>query len=72
MSADVEQLLTSRDLIDEYNKRPRYERNDYLGWIGRARQPATRQKRLEQMLHELRAGGVYMNMERARLAETAR
>ncbi len=65
MPADVEQLLTGHGLMDDYNERPRYQRNDYLGWIGRAKQPATRQKRIEQMCDELRAGGVYMNMQHA-------
>lgn len=63
MSAEVEQLLTGQGLMDDYHDRPRYQRNDYLGWIGRAKRPATRQKRIEQMLDELRAGGVYMNMQ---------
>lgn len=65
MPADVEQLLTSRGLMDDYNQRPRYQRNDYLGWIGRAKRPATRQKRIDQMLDELRRGGMYMNMVHA-------
>ncbi len=65
MSADVEQRLVDEGLVDDYQRRPRYQRNDYLGWIGRAKQPATRQKRIQQMLDELRAGGVYMNMEHA-------
>jgi hypothetical protein len=29
-------------------------------WIGRAKQAATRQQRLDQMLDELREGGVYI------------
>ena len=32
-----------------------YQRNDYLGWIARARREATFQKRLAQMLDELEA-----------------
>jgi len=60
-----EQLLADHGLVDEYSDRPRCQRNDYLGWINRAKQPATRQKRIEQMLDELRVGGVYMNMEHA-------
>ena len=63
MPADIERLLTSHGLLGDYNERPHYQRNDYLGWIGRAKQTATRQKRIAQMLDELRAGGVYMNME---------
>lgn len=63
MPADVEQRLVSEGLMDDYEQRPRYQRNDYLGWIGRAKQSATRHKRIAQMLDELRAGGVYMKME---------
>ena len=65
MPADIAQLLTINRLNDDYDERPRYQRNDYLGWIGRAKQPATRQKRIDQMLGELRAGGVYMKMKHA-------
>jgi uncharacterized protein YdeI (YjbR/CyaY-like superfamily) len=49
-------------LAAEFEARPAYQRNDYLGWIARARRESTRQKRLQQMLEELAAGGVYMNM----------
>ena len=65
MPADIENLLTAHGLMDDYNQRPRYQRNDYLGWVARAKQPASRQMRINQMLDELRAGGVYMNMEHA-------
>ena len=37
--------------------------NDYVGWISRSRLPATRAKRLAQMLDELEAGGIYMHMK---------
>ncbi|MBT8239726.1 MAG: YdeI/OmpD-associated family protein [Acidimicrobiia bacterium] len=63
MPEDVAELLAEHGLVDEYNARPRYQRNDYLGWIGRAKRPETRSKRIDQMLHELRVGGVYMNMD---------
>lgn len=65
MPADVEQRLLGEGLMDDYKQRPRYQRNDYLGWIGRAKQPETRQKRIQQMLDELRIGGIYMNMVHA-------
>ncbi|HSH04861.1 MAG TPA: YdeI/OmpD-associated family protein, partial [Anaerolineae bacterium] len=39
------------------------QQNDYLGWINRAKRPATKQKRLNQMLDELEQGGVYMKMD---------
>ncbi|WP_395448559.1 YdeI/OmpD-associated family protein [Aminobacter sp. UC22_36] len=54
--------LVSRDLLDAYEARPDYQRNDYLGWIDRAKLEATRRKRLDQMLDELEHGGVYMRM----------
>jgi uncharacterized protein YdeI (YjbR/CyaY-like superfamily) len=62
MPADVKQKLKARGLTRAYDARPPYQQNDYLGWIARAKLPATRQKRLEQMLDELEQGGVYMKM----------
>ncbi|MEW6239745.1 MAG: YdeI/OmpD-associated family protein [Chloroflexota bacterium] len=55
--------LNARGLLDAYRARPPYQQNDYIGWIMRARQDATRQKRLNQMLDELERGGVYMRMK---------
>lgn len=63
MPADVRAALTQRGVMAHYKLRPAYQQNDYLAWIGRAVRPATRQKRLEQMLNELERGGVYMNMK---------
>jgi uncharacterized protein YdeI (YjbR/CyaY-like superfamily) len=63
MPEEVFEALTERDLWGAYEARPPYQRNDYLGWIGRAKRPATRSKRLEQMLDELERGGVYMGMD---------
>ena len=63
MPADVRAALEKRDLMDAYHARPPFQRNDYLGWIARAARDATKQKRLDQMLDELRAGNVYMNMK---------
>jgi len=63
MPDDIAALLAKRGLSSAYNARPPYQRNDYLGWIARAKRPETRQKRIEQMLDELEAGGVYMNMK---------
>jgi uncharacterized protein YdeI (YjbR/CyaY-like superfamily) len=62
MPADVREALTQRGLLQEYEARPAYQRNDYLAWLARAKRETTRQKRLEQMLDELARGGVYMNM----------
>lgn len=58
----VETALQKAALFSAYQARPPYQRNDYLGWINRAVRPATQQKRLNQMLAELRSGDVYMGM----------
>ena len=62
MPADIAALLAKRRLERAYAERPPYQRNDYLGWIARARRPATRQRRIDQMLEELAAGELYMKM----------
>ena len=62
MPADVRRALKARGLEEAYAARPPYQRNDYLGWIGRAVQPSTRQRRVEQMLKELERGDRYMKM----------
>ena len=62
MPPEVEQALREHGLIEAYQARPDYQRNDYLGWINRARRPETKQRRLEQMLSELERGDVYMKM----------
>ena len=59
----VEEALTNHGLTDTYHDRPAYQQNDYIGWINRAKRPETKLKRLNQMLDELRAGGIYMRME---------
>jgi len=58
----VRRALVQRRLVQAYERRPAYQRNDYLGWIARARREETRQKRLAQMLDELERGDAYMNM----------
>lgn len=58
----IEQELEGRGLMDAYRARPPYQRNDYVGWITSAKQAATRQKRLDQMLEELEQGDLYMKM----------
>lgn len=59
---DIRAALEAHGLVDVYAARPAYQQNDYVGWITRARRAETRQKRLDQMLEELKAGGVYMRM----------
>lgn len=62
MPSDVQLALEAAAVLGDYEARPAYQRNDYVGWITRAAREDTRQKRIDQMLGELRAGGVYMNM----------
>jgi uncharacterized protein YdeI (YjbR/CyaY-like superfamily) len=59
----IREALEARGLMAAYLARPPYQRNDYIGWITRAKLEATRQKRLNQMLDELERGGVYMKMK---------
>ena len=58
----VRTALESFGLHAAYDARPPYQRNDYLWWITTAKLPATQQKRLQQMLNELKKGDVYMKM----------
>jgi len=63
MPDDVRDALRAHGLDTEYAEHPFYQRNDYLAWIGRAVKLETRRKRIDQMLDELAAGGVYMGMD---------
>ena len=58
----VREVLLQRGLMEAYQERPPYQRNDYLGWIARAKREETREKRLAQMLDELAGGDRYMGM----------
>jgi len=58
----VEDLLRAENLMDAYRSRPPYQQNDYIRWISGAKRPETREKRIRQMLSELRGGHVYMKM----------
>ncbi len=58
----VREALERNGLTQAFERRPPYQRNDYLGWIARAKRPATQEKRLAQMLDELAGGDRYMNM----------
>lgn len=59
----VSDALEEHDLKVAYDRRPPYQRNDYLRWIKRAKQDATKQRRLLKMLKELRQGYGYMGMK---------
>ena len=65
MPAWIRDALREAGLEGAYRERPAYQRNDYVGWITRAKLEPTKQKRLGQMLDELERGGVYMKMEHA-------
>ena len=58
----VRQALEKQGMMKFFRERPAYQQNDYVGWIDRAKRPETKAKRLQQMLNELKTGGVYMNM----------
>lgn len=63
MPAFVKKALSARRLTSAYRSRPRYQQNDYIGWITSAQRESTQQKRLQQMLDELAGGRLYMNMK---------
>ena len=63
MPVFVRQALAERGLTGAYRARPPYQRNDYLGWIVRAKLQTTKEKRLAQMLDELEHGDRYMKMQ---------
>jgi len=58
----VASVLQESGLAQAYAARPPYQRNDYLGWIARAKRTETKAKRLRQMLDELAGGDAYMGM----------
>jgi len=62
MPAFVRAALAGAKLTSAYRARPAYQQNDYLSWINRAKLPRTKQKRLEEMLADLRRGDRYMGM----------
>lgn len=62
MPSFIAQALQAHGLTAAYNARPPYQRNDYIGWITRAKRLDTQTKRLAQMLDELGAGDAYMRM----------
>ena len=62
MPAFIRDALAESGLTELYRQRPPYQRNDYIGWITRAKREETRERRLAQMLDELRRGDRYMKM----------
>ena len=69
MPSFVRRALISNNLMTTYRRRPPYQQNDYIGWITRAKQKATQEKRLNQMIDELARGDRYMKMVYAAKAE---
>ena len=63
MPNDIAAALKSSGLCADYKARPAYQRNNYIGWIDRAKTSGTRIERLEQMLTELAQGGIDMGKE---------
>ena len=63
MPENVKKALQKHHVMEDYLSRPDYQRNDYLGWIERAKKEETKEKRLKQMIEELKKGGVYMKMK---------
>lgn len=62
MPDDIADRLRAEGLAEAYQARPPYQRNDYLGWIARAKRAETREKRIRQMLDELAGRRLYMKM----------
>jgi uncharacterized protein YdeI (YjbR/CyaY-like superfamily) len=62
MPETVRAELEAAGLMLAFEQRPPYQRNDYLHWITRAGLLETRRKRIDQMIDELRRGGIYMGM----------
>jgi uncharacterized protein YdeI (YjbR/CyaY-like superfamily) len=62
MPKSIRDLLEKKELFELYKARPAYQQNDYLRWISSAKLEETKQKRLHQMLDELKKGDRYMKM----------
>lgn len=63
MPEDIRQRMETEKVLAVYRLRPAYQQNDYIGWISRAKRPETREKRIAQMIAELKAGDSYMGMD---------
>lgn len=63
MPEDFRQALVDAGVVEQYDQRPPYQRNDYIGWVNRAKRAETRQKRITQMVSELKQGNIYMKMD---------
>jgi len=63
MQEFVEQSLKENNVWEDYVSRPAYQQNDYVWWINDAKKMNTKKKRLNQIIEELRVGGIYMGMD---------
>jgi len=59
----MKKALDENGAIADYEARPAYQQNDYIGWIERAKRQEIKEKRLQQMIEELKVGGIYMKMK---------
>lgn len=71
MPEGILSALEKARLLDAYDSRPPYQQNDYLMWINSAKRQETKDRRLRQMLEELRVGGVYMKMKHSASEKSA-
>jgi hypothetical protein len=62
LPANLRNVLIQEDLLAAYEARPFYQRNDYIRWIADAKREETVNKRIAQMVEELRSGNLYMKM----------
>jgi len=62
MPSNVLAALEAHGVMAAYEARPPYQRNDYIGWITRAKRDETRERRIAQMISELKSGNRYMKM----------
>lgn len=63
MPRNIQSRLVNSGLLEKYKERPAYQQNDYLGWIFQAKLESTRERRVLQMLDELKRGDSYMKMK---------
>ncbi len=63
LSDRIKNRLLTENVLKEYEERPFYQRNDYIHWIESAKREETFEKRIQQMIDELKDGNTYMKME---------
>ena len=52
MPADLAEALRASGTRSDYESRPAYQRNDYVGWITAAKSAQTRSRRIAQMIED--------------------